>query len=517
MEDVKERILEFIAVGKLRGTVQGKILCLVGPPGVGKTSIGKSIARALNRAYFRFSVGGLSDVAEIKGHRRTYVGAMPGKLVQALKNTQTSNPLLLIDEVDKLGRVSHTGDPASALLELLDPEQNHAFLDHYMDVPVDLSKVLFVCTANVTDTIPSPLLDRMEIIQLSGYIAQEKFQIAKQYLIPSARKDCGLDEDQIHIEDKVIEGLIRMYCRESGVRNLKRHIEKIFRKAALKLVKEKKLPITGHNEGCMPKEVVQSEGSGPLLTVDLNSLNEYVGNPIFTSERLYEETPPGVVMGLAWTSMGGSVLYIETIIDPIHHTGSFIRSTPQIEEKNDRGDQDQPQLPDNNNIDRRPGSTSSGGLIRTGQLGKVMEESSTIAYTVAKAYLFKYQKENTFFEYSMIHLHVPEGATPKDGPSAGITMAMGLLSLALNRPIRPSLAMTGELSLTGKVLRIGGLKEKTIAAKRADVVHIIFPSSNEADWSMLPEHIKEGLVPHMVDTLDQVFKICFPSKEDNKI
>lgn len=458
LEDVKERILEFIAVGKLRGTVQGKIICLVGPPGVGKTSIGKSIARALNRKYFRFSVGGLSDVAEIKGHRRTYVGAMPGKLVQALKITQTSNPLILIDEIDKLGRASHTGDPSSALLELLDPEQNQAFLDHYLDVPIDLSKVLFVCTANVTDTIPPPLLDRMEVIQLSGYITEEKFEIAKQYLIPSSRIDCGLTANQVIIDDKAIQDLIKMYCRESGVRNLKKHIEKIFRKAALKLVKEDKL----------------GENDETLLTIDDKSLSDYVGNPIFTTERLFDETPPGVVMGLAWTNMGGSVLYIESVVDPVH---------------------------DNAN--------TTGKLTRTGQLGKVMEESSTIAYTVAKGYLLKYYPDNKFFDKNMLHLHVPEGATPKDGPSAGITMTISLLSLALNKPVNPSLAMTGELTITGKVLRIGGLKEKTIAAKRANVTRVIFPKANEADWKMLPDHIKEGLEPHMVDTFDQVFQLCF--------
>lgn len=458
LEDVKERILEFIAVGKLRGTVQGKIICLVGPPGVGKTSIGKSIARALNRKYFRFSVGGLSDVAEIKGHRRTYIGAMPGKLVQALKITQTSNPLILIDEIDKLGRASHTGDPSSALLELLDPEQNQAFLDHYLDVPIDLSKVLFVCTANVIDTIPLPLLDRMEVIQLSGYIAEEKFEIAKQYLIPSARTDCGLTTNQVIIDDKVIQDLIKMYCRESGVRNLKKYIEKIFRKAALKLVKEDKL----------------GENDERLLTIDDKSLSEYVGNPIFTTERLFDQTPPGVVMGLAWTNMGGSVLYIESVVDPVHDT-----------------------------------TNTTGKLTRTGQLGKVMEESSTIAYTVAKGYLLKYHSDNKFFDKNMLHLHVPEGATPKDGPSAGITMAISLLSLALNKPVNPSLSMTGELTITGKVLRIGGLKEKTIAAKRANVTCIIFPKANEADWKMLPNHIKEGLEPHMVDTFDEVFQLCF--------
>lgn len=288
LQDVKDRILEFMAVAKLRGTVQGKILCLVGPPGVGKTSIGKSIARALSRQYYRFSVGGLSDVAEIKGHRRTYVGAMPGKVVQALKKVQTANPLVLIDEIDKLGR-GHQGDPASALLELLDPEQNGSFLDHYLDVPLDLSRVLFVCTANTTDTIPGPLLDRMEVINLSGYVAQEKKEIAKKYLIPAAQEAAGVQADQVSLSDEAIEVLNRQYCRESGVRNLKKHIEKLYRKAALKLVQQ-------NTEAKKDNiEVIKPE-----------NLKDYVGSPVFTSERLHEGEllPPGVVTGLAWTSMG---------------------------------------------------------------------------------------------------------------------------------------------------------------------------------------------------------------------
>jgi Lon-like ATP-dependent protease len=290
LQDVKDRILEFIAVGRLRGSVAGKILCFVGPPGVGKTSIGRSIARALRRQYYRFSVGGLSDVAEIKGHRRTYVGAMPGKAIQALKKVQAENPLILIDEIDKLGR-GHQGDPASALLELLDPEQNSSFLDHYMDVPVDLSKVLFVCTANTLDTIPGPLLDRMEVIALSGYVAQEKMAIAKQYLIPAAREAAGVGEAQAVLTDAAIEALNRGYCRESGVRNLKKHCEKLFRKAALK--------------------IVNKDNVGRPLLIDEANLKDYVGSPLFISERLYDgpRLPAGVVTGLAWTSMGTFLLY----------------------------------------------------------------------------------------------------------------------------------------------------------------------------------------------------------------
>lgn len=313
LKDVKDRILEFIAVGKLRGTMEGKILCLSGPPGVGKTSIGKSIARALDREFFRFSVGGLTDVAEIKGHRRTYVGAMPGKVIQALKKVQTENPLILIDEIDKLGR-GHQGDPSSALLELLDPEQNSSFLDHYMDVPVDLSKVLFVCTANVLDTIPGPLLDRMEVIQLSGYIAEEKAAIASKYLAPAAKSSAGLENVNVNLTEDAIDTLIKNYCRESGVRNLKKHIDKVFRKAALKVVQQ-----TGEDESSKEKievfqkekEIIKDENRKPLsissdVRVEINAenLKDYVGPQVFQAERLYEQTPPGVVMGLAWTSMG---------------------------------------------------------------------------------------------------------------------------------------------------------------------------------------------------------------------
>lgn len=308
--------MEFIAVGKLRGTVEGKILCLSGPPGVGKTSIGKSIARALDREFFRFSVGGLTDVAEIKGHRRTYVGAMPGKVIQALKKVQTENPLILIDEIDKLGR-GHQGDPSSALLELLDPEQNSSFLDHYMDVPVDLSKILFVCTANVLDTIPGPLLDRMEVIQLSGYIAEEKAAIAERYLAPTAKTAAGLENVNVNLTPEAIDVLIKSYCRESGVRNLKKHIDKVFRKAAFKVVKEIGEDTKDDDDQVKDKNEAETtednkvEERKPLVVsndvnIDINGddLKDYVGPQVYQTERLYEKTPPGVVMGLAWTSMG---------------------------------------------------------------------------------------------------------------------------------------------------------------------------------------------------------------------
>ncbi|OQR93321.1 lon protease [Achlya hypogyna] len=459
--DVKQRILEFIAVSKLLGQVQGRIICLVGPPGVGKTSIGKSIASSLNREFYRFSVGGLSDVAEIKGHRRTYVGAMPGKVIQCLKTTQSSNPLILIDEIDKLGR-GHTGDPASALLELLDPSQNTSFVDHYLDVPVDLSRVLFVCTANVTDTIPGPLLDRMEVIRLSGYDAPEKVAIAKQYLVPKALEKSGLKSElapaSLSLTDDTILDLVKRYCREAGVRNLEQHIEKIFRKVALEVV-----------ENMAKEEKFEKD-----YTITPEGLHQYVGQPRFTSERMYEALQPGVVMGLAWTAMGGSSLYIET-------------TTVQTK-------------------------GGKGSLVTTGQMGSVMEESTRIAHTYARHKLEQVDPENTFFEADL-HLHVPEGATPKDGPSAGCTMVTALLSLAMNQPVKTNLAMTGELSLTGKVLPVGGIKEKTIAARRADVTTIVLPAGNRKDYEELPDYLKEGLDVHFAKVYDDVFKVAFEKQE----
>lgn len=520
LKDIKDRILEFIAVGKLRGTVEGKILCFVGPPGVGKTSIGKSIARALSRQFYRFSVGGLTDVAEIKGHRRTYVGAMPGKVIQSLKKVQTENPLILIDEIDKVGR-GYNGDPSSALLELLDPEQNSSFLDHYLDLPVDLSKVLFVCTANQTDTIPGPLLDRMEVIQLSGYIADEKKAIAKQYLAPTAKESAGLKNANVELTDDAIEKLIKEYCREAGVRNLKKQIDKVFRKSSFNIVKElgeRGLPeadgITAEGKAAAESAETQerdhvretetetpakklpddepapSTSSNPRkqlevpdtikVSIDPDNLKDYVGAPVYLSDRLYETTPPGVVMGLAWTSMGGTALYIESILE-----SALSRST-------------------------RP------SFNRTGKLGDVMKESSTIAYSFAKGFMVREFDENRFFEKAQIHLHCPEGAVGKDGPSAGITMTTALLSLALDYPLDPTIAMTGELTLTGKVLRIGGLKEKAVAAKRSGVKTILFPDSNKADWEELPENIKEGLTGVPVAWYGQVFDVVFKDLDRSK-
>ena len=481
LKDVKDRILEFIAIGKLRGTVEGKILCLVGPPGVGKTSIGKSIARAINRQYYRFSVGGMSDVAEIKGHRRTYVGALPGRIIQALKKCQTENPLVLIDEIDKMGRHSLHGDPTSALLEVLDPEQNHSFMDHYLDVPVDLSKVLFVCTANMEDPIPQPLLDRMEVIRLSGYVSDEKLAIAEKYLAPVAKDMSGLKDADVNLHNDAIVELINKYCRESGVRNLKKHIEKVYRKAALKIVtdvgedalpeaealtekgkvaqKESENDHTKVNE--TPENIEQQTTEKPRVALKVpdsvhvsitqDNLKDYVGPPIYISDRLYDIAPPGVALGLAWTSMGGAALYIESIIQ------------------------------------NALSGASHGGLERTGSLRDVMKESAVVAYSFAKSVMARDFPKNKFFEHARIHLHCPEGATPKDGPSAGITMTSSLLSLALDTPIKESVAMTGEITLTGKVLRIGGLREKTVAARRAGAKIVIFPKDNESDWLELPE------------------------------
>ncbi|SCU81594.1 LAFA_0C06040g1_1 [Lachancea sp. 'fantastica'] len=504
LKDVKDRILEFIAVGKLLGKVDGKIICFVGPPGVGKTSIGKSIARSLNRQFFRFSVGGMTDIAEIKGHRRTYIGALPGRVIQALKKCETQNPLILIDEIDKIGHGGVHGDPSAALLELLDPEQNNTFLDNYLDIPMDLSKVLFVCTANTLDTIPRPLLDRMEVIELTGYVAEEKIKIAEQYLSPSAKRDAGLANANVNLTEEAVISLMKLYCRESGVRNLKKHIEKVYRKAALNVVKQMSLdepPANVASKGDAVKDrkeetvgfteslseqdakltVKKTQDSEEAVTVpksiqidiNPNNLKDYVGPPVYTSDRLYETTPPGVVMGLAWTSMGGCAMYVESVLEqPIS-------------------------------------SKSQPSLERTGQLGDVMKESSRLAYSFARMFLSKTFPDNRFFEKAAIHLHCPEGATPKDGPSAGVTMASSLLSLALNKQLDPTVAMTGELTLTGKVLRIGGLREKAVAAKRSGAKTIIFPKDNLNDWAELPDHVKEGLEPLPAAWYDQIFNKLF--------
>jgi len=448
LEDIKERVLEFISVGQLSGGLKGSIICLVGPPGVGKTSIGKSIARALDRKFYRFSVGGMRDEAEIKGHRRTYVGAMPGKLIQALKFTQTMNPVIMLDEIDKIG-ASYHGDPASALLEVLDPEQNKDFLDHYLDVRCDLSNVLFITTANILDTIPGPLRDRMEILRLSGYIMEEKVHIAQKYLIPKNRKDMGLKATDVIFTTAVIRDIANKYAREAGVRNLENNVKKILRKVA--------------------REIVTKKGKRTKITISEKNLEKYLGKPIFTSDKYYESTPAGIALGLAWTSMGGATLYIETIQTP----------------------------------------SEKADMKLTGLAGDVMKESAQIAWSYLDSQCEKYTHGIPFFEKKKVHIHVPEGATPKDGPSAGITMVTALLSLLLNKPVRQNLAMTGEITLTGKVLPIGGVKEKLIAARRSAVKVVIFPDDNQRDYEELPSYLKKGLKVHFVKHYDEVFKIAF--------
>jgi ATP-dependent Lon protease len=553
MADVKDRILEFVAVGKLRGTVQGKILCLVGPPGVGKTSIGKSIARSLNRQFYRFSVGGLSDVAEIKGHRRTYIGAMPGKLIQCLKSTGVSNPLVLIDEIDKLGAGrGYSGDPASALLEMLDPNQNSSFMDHYLDTPVDASKVLFICTANTLDTIPGPLLDRMEVIRLSGYDAPEKLQIAKKYLEPKTRAEVGLEADKqttpksLELREDAIEHLIRWYARESGVRTLEKLIGKIFRKAAIKIVSLREKVVTGtvqsvvdtaklesssqvidatqtetsspSNDSAVPPPPVaqtSTETSSvpppspqvPLVEdsrwiIDARNLDEWVGKPLFSSDRLYDSPPPGVATGLAWTSMGGSALYIEVVSPYLRSLTSKSGSTTKVPlDTSDATD-------DSKGVDKR---FPSGGSLRiTGKMGDVMQESAQIAHTLARRFLRSLDGEssNDFLDVTPLHMHVPEGSTPKDGPSAGVTMTSALLSAALDRPLRADCAMTGEVDLIGTVLPVGGIKEKTMAARRAGIRCLIFPKGNKRDWDELPTHLTDGIEVHFAATYQDVYNVA---------
>ncbi|KAJ4051530.1 ATP-dependent Lon protease pim1 [Fusarium oxysporum] len=482
LDDVKDRILEFIAVARLRGASEGKILCFVGPPGVGKTSIGKSIARVLNRKYYRFSVGGLTDVSEVKGHRRTYVGALPGRVIQALKQCQTENPLILIDEIDKIG---HHGGLSHALLELLDLEQNSSFLDHYLDIPVDLSKVLFICTANSTDTIPGPLLDRMEVIQLSGYLTDEKIAIAEKYIDPAARNAAGLHGVNVHLGKDALEELVESYARESGVRNLKALIEKVYRKSALNIVRTIGKGTTSGTEAVERASDTSSEigrlshlplsiSSTTQISISKDNLASYVGPPVFISDRPHETNPVGVATGLAWTQLGGAAMYVESIL----------------------------QSP----LD----SASKPSLEITGNLQPVMKESSRIAYSFARNLLAKKFPGTTFFNNAQLHLHIPDGAVSKDGPSAGVTMTTSLISLALDARVPPSISMTGELTLTGKVLRIGGLREKTVAARRNGCTTVIFPRDNLSDWLELPDNIKQNIDGKPVSWYSEIFDIIFP-------
>jgi len=467
LQDIKERILEFISVGKLSDGLKGSIISLVGPPGVGKTSIGKSIARALNRKFYRFSVGGMRDEAEIKGHRRTYIGAMPGKMIQALKFCRTMNPVIMLDEVDKMGR-SYQGDPASALLEVLDPEQNSDFLDHYLDLRCDLSNVLFIVTANVVDTIPEPLLDRMDTLRLSGYIMEEKVTIAQKYLIPRHRKSMGLKVKEVTFTKDGLRAIVNGYAREAGVRGLENQVKRILRKLALQIVREQEEWMSKKTKTKKRKK----ETPPPSLPHKITSknLSRYLGKPMFTSERFYAVTPIGVCTGLAWTAWGGATLYVETI--------------------------------------KIPGEKTEMKL--TGQAGEVMKESSEIAWSYLHSAIHKYAPGFTFFEKTQVHMHIPEGATPKDGPSAGITMVAAMLSLLTNTAIVADLGMTGELTLTGRILPIGGVKEKLVASKRSGLTHLIFPKENIRDFDKLPDYLKEGIDFSFVDHFDEVFKIAFP-------
>jgi ATP-dependent Lon protease len=451
LEDVKERIVEFLAVGSFRGEISGSILLLVGPPGTGKTSIGRSVADALGREFYRFSLGGMRDEAEIKGHRRTYVGALPGKLIQALKEVKVSNPVIMLDEIDKVG-ASYQGDPASALLEVLDPEQNSEFMDHYLDLRVDLSKVLFICTANQLDTIPGPLLDRMETIRLSGYIAEEKLAIARNHLWPRLLERHGVEDEQIRINDAGLKYVIDAYCREAGVRNLEKQMARVIRKGVVKLL----------------------EGEEEKIRVGKKDIEILLGKPPFGNDKPLRGL--GVVTGLAWTSMGGATLAVEA--SQVH--------------------------------------TLNRGFKLTGQLGDVMKESAEIAYSYLMANLKDYGCPRDYFDTSMVHLHVPEGATPKDGPSAGVTIATALLSMARKERIRRPLAMTGELTLTGQVLPVGGIREKVIAARRSKITELILPVGNKKDFEELPDYLREDINVHFAKTYRDVFHFVFDDHRDEQ-
>ncbi len=447
LNDVKDRVLELISVGIINGDLAGSIVLLVGPPGTGKTSVGQSIAKALGRKFYRFSLGGMRDEAEIKGHRRTYIGALPGKFINAIKTSKTANPVIMLDEIDKIG-ASFQGDPASALLEVLDPEQNKDFLDHYLDVRFDLSKVLFICTANQTDTIPPALLDRMEVIRLSGYIIEEKLEIARKHLLPKQLKTHGLKKSQFSLPKVVLREIINGYAREAGVRGLENQMKKLLRKSARKIVEEESV----------------------CVKISKLDLPEMLGRKTFAEETRYKKPKIGVITGLAYTSVGGATLFIEA---------SF------VEAKNP-------------------------GFKQTGQLGDVMIESTEIAYTFIRSIGIKDKKIQKFFAENFVHLHVPAGATPKDGPSAGITMACALYSLVKQAPVIPNLAMTGELTLTGLVMPVGGIKEKSIAARRSGINLLILPAENQKDFDDLDESIKGSIKPYFVKNFSEVLPICFP-------
>lgn len=444
LEEVKDRILDFLAVRKLNTKMKSPIICFVGPPGVGKTSLGRSIAKAMGRKFVRISLGGLRDEAEIRGHRRTYIGALPGKIIQGLRNAGSSNPVFMLDEIDKLGS-DFRGDPSSALLEVLDPEQNNAFVDHYLGVPYDLSRVMFITTANYLDPIPPALKDRMEIIHIPGYIEEEKIQIAKKYLVPRQVAENGLKEHQLEISDKILSFIISSYTRESGLRNLERLIGTICRKVARRV----------------------ASGEDKVFKITKNSVLKYLGPIKYYEEDELKENEVGIVTGLAWTPYGGDVLFIESA----KYKGK-------------------------------------GNLVLTGQLGDVMKESARAALTFVRSIAEKYNIEPKLFEEHDIHLHVPAGAIPKDGPSAGITMATAIFSLFSGKKVRKDVAMTGEITITGKVLPIGGLKEKLLAAKRMGIKTVIIPKKNENDLIKLSKELKKGIQVIPVERFEEVLKIA---------
>ncbi len=449
LKKVKERILEYLAVRKLKEDMKGPILCFVGPPGTGKTSLGKSIARALGRKFVRISLGGVRDEAEIRGHRRTYIGALPGRIIQQLRKAESNNPVFMMDEIDKLG-TDFRGDPASALLEVLDPEQNFAFSDHYLEVPFDVSKVMFITTANFLDPVPPALQDRMEVLELPGYTQEEKISIARQFLIPKQIKEHGLSEKAITIEDDALETVISTYTKEAGLRNLERTIATLCRKVAKEVAAEK----------------VKS------MTIKADSLDELLGPPVYFSEIAERTAEPGVATGLAWTPTGGDILFIESTYMP-----------------------------------------GSGKLTLTGSLGEVMKESAEAAMSYVRSKTKELGISLEDFTKYDFHVHVPAGAIPKDGPSAGVTMAMSLISLLTQRPVLPEVAMTGEITLRGKVLPVGGIKEKVLAAKRAGISVLVMPKRNDKDLVDVPEKIKADIDFHFVEKIDEMFPIVFGTAE----
>ncbi len=474
LDDVKKRILEFLSVRKLRGDNKGSILILVGPPGVGKTSIGRSIADAMNKPFYRFSVGGMRDEAEIRGHRRTYVGAMPGKILQGLKITKTRSPVFMIDEIDKMGASYSGGDPASALLEVLDPEQNVNFRDTYLDLPFDVSDVFFILTANTLDSIPQPLLDRAEIITLSGYIDQEKIEIARKYLIPKNLEKNGLKKNQVKYTKEALLRIAEEYAREAGVRHYEKCVDKIHRKLVLEnlsgipsdVKRLSSVKLKSKNDTAE----IQADFSKKTFTIDDADLERFLGKPIFDESEIKKADAPGSAIGLAWTSMGGDTLLLEAV--------SF--------------------------------ESANGGLQLTGQLGDVMKESAQIAFNFVRRYAVQHSiRSAEWFDRNAVHLHIPEGATPKDGPSAGITMATAFMSLVTNRIMKPNVAMTGELDLSGRVLPIGGLREKTVAAKRNGIKTIFIPKANERDLDDIPEIVRAGIhfvpVKNAIEVMSNVF------------